>query len=346
MNIGIIGLQRSGKTTIFNSLTGLKGQGTGTITKRGYSQGVIDVPDRRIDALSDIFRPKKITYARIMFSDFPGSSKDEKGFSTETMRRLNEVDAITLVIRGYSNGIPARPLDDLGTVFADMLLSDIILAERSINRLEKERRNPALLDVMNRINAHLSQDKPLNLMPLEAYERQMVAGYAFITIKPVLAVLNMDETTISDITLCEEVEGFCKDKGWRFMQIYGSIEEEIARLNPDEQRDFLNDLGVDESARERFIKESFDLMGLISFFTVGEDEVKAWPLYDGTVASKGSSRIHSDIERGFIRAEVIGFDAFMQCRQMQTARKNGLLRLEGKEYIIKDGDIINFRFNV
>ena len=345
MNMGIIGLHGSGKTTIFDSLTGQMVHGDGPGGKKGCALGLTRVPDERLDRLSSIFKPKKTVYAQIRFTDFPGSVKDEKGFSDQTLRRLHEVDALALVLRGFSHGVPPTPLEDLRTTFADMLLSDLILAEKSIQRLDKDRRDFRLLELMKRIHAHLSQDRWLTLLPMDEHEENAISGYTFVTRKPVLVVLNTPENG-QDVLDIDEIQGICQEQGWRFLSICGCLEEEIAQLNPEDQGAFLADLGVCEPACVRFIHASYELLDLISFFTVGENEVHSWPVKRGTMALKAAGKIHSDMERGFIRAEVIGFDDFIACGDFQTAKKRGLLRLEGKEYVVHDGDIVTFRFNV
>jgi len=344
MNVGLIGLRGSGKTTIFDSLTGQMVHSDGSC-KREYVLGLTQVPDKRIDRLSSIFQPKKTVYANIRFTDFPGSGKDEKGFSDQTLRKLNEVDALSLVLKGFSLGMPPTPLEDLRGVMADMILSDLIMAEKAVERLNKDRRDPRLLDVMIKIHEHLSQDAWLGLLPLEEHEECAITGYAFVTRKPLLVVLNTGESGNSNLP-ADEINAICQAQGWQFLCICGSLEEEIAQLSPEDQGAFLADLGVGEPASIRFIQASYALLDLISFFTVGDDEVRSWPIKRGTKAQKAAGKVHSDMERGFIRAEVIGYEDFILCGDYATARKKGLLRLEGKEYPVCDGDIISFRFNV
>ncbi|MGA1843010.1 MAG: DUF933 domain-containing protein [bacterium] len=345
MNIGIIGLHGSGKTTIFNSLTGQMVHGDSSACKKGHVLGLIQVPDKRIDRLAEIFNPKKKTYAQIRFADFPGSVKDEKGFSDQMIRNLHDVDALALVLKGFSTGMPPAPLEELRTIMADMLLSDLILAEKSLERLRKDRRNPTLLELMETIHCHLSQDRRLAFLDREVREDPCIAGYTFVTGKPVLVVLNIGEEGPTGLPV-EQIEAECRGQGWSLLSICGSLEEEIAQLAPEERGAFLADLGVEEPASERFIAVSYELLDLISFFTVGEDEVRSWPIQKGTIAVKAAGKIHSDIERGFIRAEVIGYEEFIQCGDFATARKRGLLRVEGKEYAVQDGDIMHVRFNV
>ncbi|MGA1795937.1 MAG: DUF933 domain-containing protein [bacterium] len=345
MNIGIIGLHGSGKTTIFNSLTGQMMHGDSPACKKGHVLGLINVPDKRIDRLAEIFNPKKKTYAQIRFADFPGSAKDEKGFSDQTIRNLHDVDALALVLKGFSTGVPPAPLEELRVIMADMLLSDLILAEKSLERLRKDRRNPTLLEIMEKIHCHLGQDRRLALLDREVREDPSIAGYTFVTGKPVLVVLNIGEEGPAGLPV-EQIETECRGQGWSLLSICGSLEEEIAQLAPEERGAFLADLGVEEPASERFIAASYELLDLISFFTVGEDEVRSWPIQKGTIAVKAAGKIHSDIERGFIRAEVIGYEEFIKCGDFANARKRGLLRVEGKEYALQDGDIMHVRFNV
>jgi GTP-binding protein YchF len=345
MNVGIIGLHGSGKTTIFNSLTGQMVDSDTSKGKKGCVLGLTMVPDKRLDKLTQIFKPKKTVYAKIRFTDFPGSVKDDKGFSDQTLRKLNEVDALALVLKGFSVGLLPAPLEDLRATFADMIMADLILAERAIERLKKDRREPRLLEVMTRIHEHLSNDMCLSLLKLDEHEEISISGYSFVTGKPLLVVLNTGESGDKDFPM-DKIREICEGQGWKSLIICGSLEEEIAQLNTEDQNAFLADLGVEEPASERFIRASYMLMDLISFFTVGEDEVRSWPIKRGTKALKAAGKIHSDMERGFIRAEVIGYDDFIQCGDFVNAKKRGLLRLEGKDYQVSDGDIISFRFNV
>jgi len=252
VNIGIIGLHGSGKTTIFDSLTGQMVCGDGSPGKKGHVLGLIQVPDKRVDRLAAIFNPKKKTYAQIRFADFPGSVKDEKGFSDQMIRNLHDVDALALVLKGFSTGMPPAPLEELRTIMADMLLSDLILAEKSLERLRKDRRNPALLDLMTTIHQHLSQDRWLAFLDREMREDPSIAGYTFVTGKPVLVVLNIGEEGPAGLPV-EEIEAVCRGQGWKLISICGSLEEEIAQLAPKDRGAFLADLGVDEPASERFI---------------------------------------------------------------------------------------------
>ncbi len=345
MKIGIIGLKGSGKTTIFNALTGNPGHTDSSGGKKGYSLGLTNIPDSRIDALSAIFKPKKTVYAHINFIDFPGSTKDERGFSDESLRRLNDVDALAVIVKGFIPDMYASPVKELDTILADMILSDLILTERTLKKLEKDKQNLRLFDLFKKINDHLSNDLCLSLLALDEYEEHLIAGYTFVTRKPALVVLNYGENTNIE-PLDAKIKEICERQNWQYMQICGCLEEEIAQLPLKDQADFLTDLGVKMSASNRFIRASYALLDLISFFTTGENEVRAWSIKNGTRALKAAGKIHTDMERGFIRAEVIGFEDFIQCGDFQTARKKGLLRLEGKEYEVKDGDIITFRFNV
>ncbi len=343
MKVGILGLQGSGKTTIFNSLTGQAAKTGGYSSGSEPNLGLIRVPDERIDILANIYQPKKTTFSEITFADTPPSMKDSFQKNLETLKYM---EALVLVIRGFDNGVEScSPLQDLQKIESDLLFSDFAIVDKSLDRLKKERKSPTLIQILEKIHTHLEQELPLRLIKLSEQEKKEIAGFAFLSIKPALVVINIAEPGIETQSYTS-MQTFCQNNDLRLMQIMGSIEEEISQLPMEEQKEFLKAMGIKESARSQFIRESYEMMNLVSFFTVGKDEVRAWTISKGTPAQRAAGKIHSDIERGFIRAEVVSYNDFFQFKDMVQVKNKGLLRLEGKEYQVQDGDIINFRFNV
>lgn len=344
MQVGIMGLQGSGKTTIFNSLTGQTAKTGGYSSEKEIHLGLIKVPDERVDDLSQIFKPKKITYSEITFADMVMPAQEK--FSSKILEKLKYMEALVLVIKGFdTESQNLHPLDDLTTLQSELLFSDFAIADNTLARLKKERRDPQLIQIMEKIHACLDKEKPLRFQEFSEAEYKEIAGFAFLSIKPALVVVNIPESGFK-ANLYTPIQEYCRDKQMGSMQVIGSLEEEISQLPFNEQVDFLREMGIKESARSKFIRESYAMMNLISFLTIGKDEVRSWAITRGTPAVKAAGKIHSDIERGFIRAEVVSYNDFMQCKEMVEVKKKGLMRLEGKNYQVQDGDIINFRFNV
>jgi GTP-binding protein YchF len=354
MRIGIVGLPRAGKTTIFNALTGARAA-TGTFGAGGKKAnlGVIKVPDPRLDRLAEIFKPRKTTCAEISFADIPGAAEGaEIGKDPATVDLVKGCDAIALVVRAFGGEeVPhpkgkVDPARDIRDVEAELSLLDLIIVERRAERMQKERKSsPIEQEAVRKAKAWLEQERPVRTLDLSADERKALAGFRLLTEKPVLVVANLGETGEAGLA---EARAEAERRGLPVIALRGQIEMELAALPPEEQGAFLADFGLTESARDQFIRAAYALAQLISFLTTGEDEVRAWPVRDGTPAQQAGGKIHSDIERGFIRAEVVAYDDFMALpqRTMAKAREAGKLRLEGKDYIVRDGDIINFRFNV
>jgi GTP-binding protein YchF len=270
----------------------------------------------------------------------------EEKFSPRILERLRYMDALVLVIRGFDIGIEdIHPLEDVVTLQGELIFSDFAIADKSLARLRKEHKDPRLMQIMERIHACLEEEKPLRLLELDEADYKHIAGFAFMSLKPAMVIVNIPESGF-DERLYAPIQEYCRNNRMRFMHLMGSLEEEISQLSPDEQITFLHEMGITESARNKFIREGYALMDLISFFTVGKDEVRSWAISRGTPAVKAAGKIHSDLERGFIRAEVVPYDDFLRCQSMAEVKKKGLMRLEGKDYTVQDGDIINFRFNV
>lgn len=344
MKVGLIGHRGAGKTTIFNMLTGLKAQVGGFGGKEEVHLGVIKVPDMRIDKLSAIFKPKKTTYAEIRFTDFPPSQGEEDLKSNNAlMMQMREVDAIALVLRAFESD--ANPLKDLNALLTEMILADLTVVENRRNRLKKEKARPQEEALLERCAAALENEESLRNLDFSIDEENLASGFGFLSRKPLLVIFNRAEERAS-VPLEAAYQEELMRRGLQGLALSGKVEMEIAQLDETDRAAFLQEIGVEEPARERFIRASYALLDLISFFTTGEDEVRAWTIAQGTVARKAAGRIHSDIERGFIRAEVIAYEDFIVHGSEAKCKEAGKLRLEGKEYLVKDGDIIHFRFAV
>jgi GTP-binding protein YchF len=342
MKVGLIGHRGAGKTTIFNMLTGLRAQ-VGGFGKEEVHLGVIKVPDERIDQLSQIFKPKKTTYAEIRFTDFPPQTEDNLKSNNALVMQMREVDAIALVLRDFeSGGAPMRELADLVT---EMILADLTVVENRRNRLKKEKARPQEEELLERCAKALENEQSLRTLNFSPEEENLLSGFGFLSRKPLLVLFNQAEDKAGQPlapNYREELQG----RGLEGLALAGKVEMEIAQLEESDRAAFLKELGITEPARNRFIRASYRLLDLISFFTVGEDEVRAWTITQGTHARQAAGKIHSDIERGFIRAEVIAYADFIVHGSEAKCKDAGKLRLEGKDYIVKDGDIIHFRFAV
>jgi GTP-binding protein YchF len=321
MRIGLVGFSGSGKTTVFNALTGLHG---------GYGKtnvGTVKVPDDRVVALANLFHPKKTTLAEITFSDAAAVAGDQ------SLAAMREMDALCHVVRGF--GDDASPAADARKLEDEMNLADLIIVEKRIERLKREKSKGSELPLLERLKAALEAGTPLReVRDITADEWTMLAGFRFLTAKPLLLVLNVAE---SDAAMAPP-EGF--------LVLSGQVEMDIAQMAPEEQKEFAASLGLSEPAIGRFIHAAYKLLDLISFLTAGEDECRAWPIKRGTTAPKAAAKIHSDIERGFIRAEVVRWEDLVHYGSEAKCREAGKLRSEGKDYVVQDGDVINFRFNV
>jgi GTP-binding protein YchF len=346
MRIGLVGFAGSGKTTVFNAMTGLDVPvGFGGEVRLG----TVKVPDERIDRLSGIFSPKKTTYTEITFTDLPGEHGAEKrGLSPKTLQQIRDLDAVCLVLRDFDNpaleGDP-EPAADLEAFHAECVLADLEIVERRLERAKKDRAEPREIAAFEMMRDALENERPIRSIPQEELNRELLRGYGLITDRPLLVVVNRAETRASEpmpAGMDERLEAL--DAAG--LVLSASVEAEIAGLAADDQTAFLDDLGLTESALSRFIRSAYGLLDLISFLTVGHDEVRAWTIRRGTRARQAAGRIHSDLERGFIRSEVIPYDVFMDLGSEQAVKDAGRLQLEGKDCIVSDGDILNIRFNV
>lgn len=352
MKVGLVGFAGSGKTTVFNALTGLHKE-TGVFADRGrLNIGAIKVPDSRIDRLADIYHPKRKVFTEISFADFVGQPQTEgKGASTldaKTLAEMREMDALVIVVRDFESPLLAEspdPQRDLVNFTTELILTDLGPVENRLARLKKEAGSAQEKELLERCKSALELETPIRDIGLDREQQRALSGFQFLTAKPALVLINADESK-AGAPAGESLARWLEEKRLPFLSLSGKIEAEISELASEEQADFLKDLGISEPARTRFIHEVYLLCDLVSFLTAGEDECRAWTIARGTVAQKAAGRIHSDIERGFIRAEVVAFDDFIKLGSEAKCREAGKLRLEGKEYVVADGDIINFRFNV
>jgi GTP-binding protein YchF len=346
MKIGLVGFAGSGKTTVFNTLTGLH-------APVGYGGelrlGTVKVPDERIDVLSKIYAPKKTTYAEIVFCDVPGEhGAERKGLSRKALQQIRDQDVLCLVLRAFVNpaveGAP-DPLADLEAFHAECVLADLEIVERRLDRAKKEKPDPLELIAFELMKTTLEHELPLRTLSAEALNRDFLKGYGMLTDRPLLVALNRGEQEAAQ-PLPDALSTRLDQLHAAGLVLSASVEAEIAEMEPGDRQAFLEDLGLRESALTRFIRTAYGLLDLISFFTVGPDEVRAWPIRRGTTARAAAGRIHSDLERGFIRAEVIPYAVFMAYGSEQAVKDAGKLQVEGKDSVISDGDILHIRFNV
>lgn len=346
MKVGLVGFAGSGKTTVFNTLTGLN-------VPVGFGGevhlGAVKVPDDRIVALSRIFKPKKTTYAEIIFSDIPGEhGAESKGLSPRALERIREQDVLCLVLRAFENPALERGPDaasDLEAFLTECLLADLGTVERRLERAMKEKLDPMEVAAFQRMKATLEQALPIRSIPPQSLNRDLLKGYGLLTDRPLLVALNQTEQEAGK-PMPASIQHTLETQQAAGMVLSASVEAEIATMDAADQAAFLADLGLSEPALSRFIRTAYGLLDLLSFFTVGEDEVRAWPIRRGTRARQAAGRIHSDLERGFIRAEVTPYDQFVRYGSEQAVREAGQLKLEGKDYVVADGDILSIRFNV
>jgi len=357
MKIGLVGFPRSGKTSLFNLLTG-----AGVATSRfdtGRAElhtGVARVPDARVDRLSALFKPRKTTYATFEVVDLAGISRGERA-RLET-REFRDADALLHVVRGFVDPTlgdpdPRRDVHDLET---ELILADLEVAERRLERLEasiRKRRTDAEVreqGILRRLRAALEEGTPLRAVDLGPDEARVVRGFTFLSQKPILHCVNLDEKSVADGPRVVEkfgLQAVAARPRTRVGWVSALIEAEVAQLEGEEQQAFLADLGLEEPAIRRVLRDCYALLGLVSFFTVGEDEVRAWSIPAGTRAQDAAGAVHSDIARGFIRAEVVGYDELVAAGgSLAEVRARGQLRLEGKDYVVRDGEVCHFRFNV
>ena len=346
LKVGLVGFAGSGKTTVFNTMTGLD-------VPTGYGGelrlGTVKVPDERIDALSKIYSPKKTIYAEIVFCDVPGEhGADHKGLSRKALQQIRDQEVLCLVLGAFPN--PALehapdPAADLEAFHTECLLADLEIVERRLDRAKRDKPDPIEQAAFELMKTTLEQELPIRSLPEEALHRDLLKGYSLLTDRPLMIVLNRSEDEAAE-PLPTEMETRLTQLNAAGLVLCASVEAEIAQMDPADRPAFLEDLGLQESALSRFIRTAYGLLDLISFFTVGPDEVRAWPIRRGMNARQAAGRIHSDLERGFIRAEVIPYAVFQEYGSEHAVKEAGKLQVHGKDYDVADGDILHIRFNV
>ena len=366
MKLGIVGLPNVGKSTLFNSLTKAGAESANyPFCTIDPNVGVVTVPDERLNVLGEMYHTKKIIPAAIEFVDIAGlvkgASKGE-GLGNQFLANIREVDAIVHVVRCFEDSNIVHvdgsidPLRDIETINLELIFSDLEILERRISKAVRAARNDKTiakeLALMERIKAHLEDGKMAKSFDdiNDEDEQQWLESYNLLTYKPVIFAANVAEDDLADDGASnagvQAVREYAKREDCEVFVVCAEIEQEIAELDDDEKSMFLEELGLKESRLEKLIKASYSLLGLISYLTAGEPEVRAWTIKKGTKAPQAAGKIHSDFERGFIRAEIVSYDDLMACGTYNAAKEKGLVRLEGKDYVVQDGDIILFRFNV
>ncbi len=363
MRLGIVGLPNVGKSTLFNAMT----RAGAAVANYPFctispNVGMVAVPDERLDQLAELFHPAKVTPAVVEFFDIAGLVKGAsqgEGLGNQFLAHIREVDAIVHVVRCFEDENVAHvtgqtdPKRDIEIVNLELILSDLEYLERRIDKTRKMAKSKdaqqlAALSVYEKLHVHLSEGKPARTAVLDEKEKEHLRDLALLTLKPVLYVANIDEDDIGgpEPEKVKAVREAAAEEQAKVVVISARIEEEISSLDPEERQLFLQDLGLSESGLDQIVKASYQLLGQISFLTAGAPEVRAWTITRGTKAPQAAGKIHSDFERGFIRAEVVAYKDLIACGSHAAAREKGLIRSEGKDYVVQDGDVILFRFNV
>lgn len=364
VDIGIIGLEKSGRTTVFNALTGM-GADTKTYSKENLAPnlGIARVPDARLNVLAEIFHPQRIVPAETKYIDIGASVKtlaEGKGISGQLINELSKVDMLLNVVRAFKDDSIPHPdgsIDvkrDIGSMTLELAFSDLVIIEKRLQKIESSLKaakagdRPVILkeqDLLSRIKGDLENEISVREMSLTTEEVKSLANYQFLTVKPLLIVVNIGE---DDLPQAEAMEKGLETQfpKYKVAVICGKLESELRQMDAKDAAEMRAEYGIRESGLDSVLKLSSALLRLISFLTAGADECRAWPIQEGTIAVKAAGKVHSDIERGFIRAEVVSYDDLIAAGSLAEGRKRGTLRLEGKTYVVKDGDVINFLFNV
>jgi GTP-binding protein YchF len=360
MEIGVIGLPLSGKTTLFSALTGLTPQTTHVTGKVEVHRGIVEVPDSRLDNLTKIYHPKKQVNATIEYLEVGGLEQDYgKGFDQKFLVILKSSAALCLVVRNFEDEVFPHPLGsnnpkrDIKIVETEFILSDLAIVENRIDRLEKQIQKSKTeedlkeLALMKKCRESLENEKALREIDFSENEEKYIRGYQFLSAKPLIIVVNYAEQDIpNEKEILSSISDYTPKKNVVLAALSAHVEMEISQLKDEDKTIFLEELGIEQPASHKLIQRSYELLGLISFFTVGDPECHAWAIRKNTPVQKAAGTIHSDMERGFIRAEVVRYENFIELQSMAKCREKGVLKLEGKDYLVQEGDIITVRFNV
>lgn len=357
MKIGILGLPLVGKTTFFNLLTEMNAETRNFMGgDKKLNLGVARVPDKRINELSSIFTPEKTTYATIEFADLPGLSTDQTDKERNSLiTNLKYMDALVQVVRVFDNpdvplgGDKLDPMSEIEKVKFELIFSDLFIIEQKLSRVEKgQKSDPHEVALLKKCKSFLEEGQSIRELNLSEDDLKKLRGYSFLTEKPLIIVLNLSEEQFES----GEYEGrgdlldFLGDEKIPYLEVCADLEMEINELESEEKEVFMEELGIKDTGIARLARTVYKHLNLISFFTVGTDEVRAWTIKSGMTVKEAGRVIHSDIARGFIKADVIGYEKFIELGSLKSAKETGTLRMEGKDYLVKDGDIISFRFNV
>jgi len=355
MKIGIIGTAGCGKTTLFNALTGKRAQTGGASRKNNI--GAVKVPDKRLVTLQKLTGRKRRVHAEILFSDVAGEfakPSRENGLPPELANMMKPLDAFAIVIGEFPDyraqkGAKFNPLHDAAEIESDLILADLVILENRLEKMKKEKAADNERLIIEKCKSWLEDDRPLRLIELNHSESTAISGYQFLSRKPVVFIRNVGEDAMGAESI--ELNGYASNHGAKLLAVSAKVEMEIAQIDEADKAEFLKAMCIKESALNRFIRASYDACSLSSFFTTGADsgsvdESRAWTIRRSATAFEAAGKIHSDLQRGFIRAEVIGYDDFISTGGFERAKSQGKMRLEGKEYIVQDGDIMTFRFNI
>ena len=353
MKVGVVGFARCGKTTVFNALTGAHAA-VGAFGSRDANVAVLKVPDARVDKLAEIFQPKKKTYAEFQFVDIApneSASGANKALDDAALTLLKNVDALVHVVRAFQNEEVLHPLAsidperDCRALEEELQIGDLVIIEKRLERLEKENRKDAEYEILKTCRDHIEAGAALRSLDLTAQQEHEIAGFGFLSQKPLMLLGNYGEDAIGESDPAG-LKDWASERGFALVDLCGEMELEVGELAEEERAEFRESLGLGEGSRVRFLHTAYDMLGLMSFFTVAGPEVRAWTVPKITRAIDAAGVIHTDMQRGFIRAEVVSYDDFVEAGSMVKAKEQGHVRLESKDHVLQDGDIVFIRFNV